>query len=70
MRLQATHNDNPVDEFTGTFKAQSEKAILVIFSGVEVWLPRSEIEIYGEELRGGEISVIVPKWLADKKGLS
>lgn len=51
------------------FRAGTAKAILVRDGDTEVWLPRSLIEIEGEELRGCAITVTLQEPFAQDKGL-
>ena len=55
-----------------TFVRSTDAAILVEDpDGDEVWLPKSQIEWPEEALaeRGDTITVTMPEWLAEKKGL-
>ena len=45
-------------------KAETEKAVLISDGTVEVWLPKSQVEI--DEAAG---EVTMPEWLASAKGL-
>lgn len=54
------------------FKTSTEKAVLVWedeSSKVDIWLPKSQIEIYGEQVRGNVITVVAPEDLFEEKGL-
>ena len=47
----------------------TDAAVLIACEGEEVWLPLSQIDFDGE--RGDmNVSISLPKWLADEKGLS
>jgi hypothetical protein len=47
---------------------ETEEA-LFIFDGTErVWLPKSQVK-YSELNKNGEAMILVPEWLAVKKGL-
>ena len=54
-------------EIYGTIKAETDMAILVDDGAFEVWLPKSQVEYYGEV--GEECIVEVPEWLAYDKEL-
>lgn len=47
----------------GVVRAESARAILVDMYGIEIWLPKSQIEIdeYGEI-----VEIDIPEWLARK----
>lgn len=53
----------------------TEKAILVKEAGEDIWLPISQIKVEGEEIEAADLevgelySIIMPEWLAKKKGL-
>lgn len=66
------YNRNEMDEYFGMFLYESDLAILVDFDGESdgVWLPKSKIEYDdGDYERGDPITVAVPLWLAEDKGL-
>ena len=47
----------------------TDAAVLIVCGGEEIWLPLSQIYFDGE--RGDtNVSVSLPEWLADEKGLS
>lgn len=47
----------------------TDAAVLITCGGEEVWLPLSQIDFDGE--RGDmNVSISLPEWLADEKGLS
>ena len=53
-------------EVSGTIKAETDLAILVDDGAFDVWLPKSQIEYFGEV--GEECTIELPEWLAyDKK---
>lgn len=66
------YNRNEIDEYFGMFLYESGLAILVDFDGDGdgVWLPKSKVE-YEDDVyeRGDLITVAVPLWLAEDKGL-
>lgn len=45
----------------GEIKAESQRAILIDFYGIEKWLPKSQVEI--TELPDGEVEVEPEDWL-------
>jgi hypothetical protein len=51
------------------FLHETDSAILVECDGEEVWLPLSQIEWDGDAERGDTITVSMPEWLAEDKGL-
>lgn len=61
-------------EVRGEIVQETEDAILLVVGGDDVvdsldyWLPKSQIEYDGE--RGDVVTVSVPDWLAEEKGLS
>ena len=44
---------------------ETEKAYLFVITGEEYWLPKSQVEDILETAN----QVIIPRWLANKKGL-
>ena len=62
--------DIPVDDehwtVLASLKRETEKAILVECGEIEAWLPKSQIKY---EPEGDKISVAMPLWLAEEKGL-
>lgn len=50
---------------------QTEKALLCLIDGDEVWIPQSHIhddsEVYEQ---GGEGRLVISRWLAEQKGLT
>jgi len=46
-----------------TILRETDLALLLIIDGLELWLPKSQIEMADEE------TVSIPKWLALEKGL-
>lgn len=61
---------DPVEIEEVTVVRETEKALLCKIEGVEHWIPKSQInddsEVYEE---GGEGTLIIPRWLADEKGI-
>ncbi len=51
------------------FLHETDSAILVEYDGEEVWLPLSQIEWDGDAEKGDSITVTMPEWLAEEKGL-
>ncbi len=49
----------------------TDKALLVVVEGEEVWIPKGQIhddsEVYDE---GHEGTLVIPLWLAEAKGLA
>ena len=56
-----------------TVVRESEKALLVDYEGEEFWVPKSQIhadsEIYSSRQVGETGNLVLPYWLAEKKGL-
>lgn len=52
-------------------KRATEKAILVVVEGEDIWIPRSEIhddsEVWDE---GHDGTLVIPLWLAEQKGIA
>lgn len=50
-----------------------EKAVLVRYEGIEVWIPYSQLlddsEVCQRSEPGEECSLVIPDWLAEAKGL-
>lgn len=68
------HNDRDDDD-TVTIgdievKASTPKAILIEVDGEEHWIPRSQL-LDGTDVDdvGDEGKIVIPKWLADDRGL-
>jgi hypothetical protein len=56
--------------FECTVKAITSKAALVEIQDVDIWLPLSQMDYVVDELVvGGELTVSIPYWLAERKGL-
>ncbi len=51
------------------FLHETDSAILVEFDGDEVWIPLSQIEWGMDAEKGDTITVSMPEWLAEAKGL-
>ena len=54
--------------FTGTVKAVGDEAMLMTIDGVTGWVPFSRIDWLQEPIVGSEIEVLIPEWLAERKG--
>lgn len=50
-------------------KIATEKALLCVVDGTEVWLPRSQILDGDLDKRGDSGEIEIPTWLADEKDL-
>lgn len=50
-------------EFTAELRHQTDKAYLVSYLDKEFWLPKAQTEY------DGDITFIVPEWLAVEKGI-
>lgn len=53
------------------FQHRTEKAVCVreIEGGPDIWLPLAEIEITGDQRRGGIVEITAPEWLLTEKEL-
>ena len=49
----------------------TDNAVQIMYEddGAEIWLPRSQVEFAGVPRSGYVITVTIPNWLADEKGL-
>lgn len=59
-------------EVTVTVRLETERALCVSDGGREQWLPKSQIASAiedGDYQRGQEVTIMLPEWLAFKKGL-
>lgn len=58
-------------EVSVTMKHETDRAILVLDGDREVWLPKSQVSIEGDEFPepGESAELFVPEWLAKEKGL-
>lgn len=51
--------------------AETDKGLCVVIEDEEVWLPKSQIDDDSEVYRRGtEGTLIVSRWIAEKKGLT
>lgn len=66
MVAMADANEVIVISIDGIVKA-TRKAYLIMYQGIEYWLPKSQI--YLNERDDGKYSLDVPKWLAKRKGM-
>ena len=58
-------------EIIGTVKAITDAAILVDDGDNDIWLPLSQIKIdKGEYMKGDDLVIEIPEWLAFEKGLT
>ena len=55
-------------EIYGRIKRKTEKAVLIDDESMEVWLPLSQIVI-SEPNRYRDVTITLPEWLAEKKGV-
>lgn len=53
--------------FTVEYVRETPAAILVIYDGENIWLPKSQISWIGAAEEGDEIEVSIPRWLAEEK---
>ena len=61
-------NNEPV-EFIGEIKHETDKAYLV-FDGVnKIWLPKSQIMDKTKIGSGGDYEFVIPRWIAEDKGI-
>ncbi len=51
------------------WKAETRLAYLVTNDELEVWLPKSQVEIEDSAITGIVCSFLIPEWLAIEKGL-
>ena len=55
-------------------EARSDKALLVVFEGEKIWVPKSVIdddsEVWSDKHVGQTGDLVLPEWLADEKGLT
>lgn len=59
--------DDAKIEFNGSIKAETEKALLLVFkSGQEVWFPKSTIHSHYKPDRGINQTFLVNKWIIEK----
>lgn len=61
------HDD--LNTFDAEFVAHSEDAILVDIEGDEVWLPKSVVGDFDDADPGDTITIEIPEWLAEDRGL-
>ncbi len=59
--------DEKMLEFTGEVKQIGKNAVLINVDGITGWVPNSEADYIDEPTRRGEITFLIPKWLAIKK---
>jgi hypothetical protein len=49
---------------------ETEKGLLVLYEGEEIWLPKSKISDDSEVTEKGDEGILaIPEWLADEKGM-
>lgn len=57
-------------EIAVDIKRITDKAVLANDGARDAWIPRSQITDYTDEIVVGEsITIFVPQWLAEEKGL-
>jgi ribosomal protein S1 len=66
--MDSEYQSDEMLEFTGTVKAISKDAMLMMIDGITGWVPFSRIDWKQEPEVGKEIDVEIPYWLATKKG--
>lgn len=50
---------------------ETEKGLLVMYEGEEIWVPKSQIRPDSEVTEDGDEGVLaIPRWLADDKGFT
>lgn len=54
-------------EITVDFKKMTPKAVLVTDGTIEEWIPRSQI-LSKKHIKGKTLELVIPEWLALKKG--
>jgi hypothetical protein len=59
------------EEFTGTVKKETTDAWLLVIDGDDYWIPKSQLQdgTSPDIEEGSEATVVIPQWLAEKKGL-
>ena len=62
--------EDEMESFMFEFVTETDGAILVEDEDGKYWLPKSVIEYDGAEYeKGDEITIDIPEWLAEEKGL-
>lgn len=57
-------------EVSGTVKYQTDDAVLLDTGKDEVWIPKSQIHDFTDDIYVGDyVDLDLPFWLAEKKGL-
>lgn len=62
-------DEDQTEAFTMKVKHETDKAVLFVDGDLKVWLPKSQIGLPHKYDIGDVITVEVPLWLADEKGL-
>ncbi len=64
-------SDDRVRVEVETVKRATDKAILCVIEGEEVWIPQSQIDDESEVWKAGdEGTLVIPLWLAEEKGIA
>ncbi|MFX1446050.1 MAG: hypothetical protein ACFFHV_21790 [Promethearchaeota archaeon] len=69
--INSNGKDNEIIEINGSIKAETEKAILIVFkSGQEVWFPKSTIHSQYKPDLGFNQTFLANKWIIEKNKVS
>jgi hypothetical protein len=63
-KIAVMPRSNELVEIDGEVRARTDRAVQFYDGDVVVWLPLSQVELSDDET-----SVLVPRWLAEEKGL-
>jgi hypothetical protein len=64
-------DDKTVDVEVERIITETEKALLVVIDGAEVWMPKNQIHDDSEcySLKSGPGTMTITRWIAEQKGL-
>jgi len=74
MGTSNSYRYEPISVDVDEVKYVTDKALLVDIEGEEFWIPRSQIhedsELYNSDHVGESGVLVIPRWLAEEKGLA
>jgi hypothetical protein len=66
-----SNRNEPVEVEVTEVIAETDKAILCVIDGEQVWIPTSQIDANSEVWKyGDDGALVIPRWLAEEKELT